>query len=1315
MLDFVKIKAESKTGSKSIIIFPEYITVGSRDLMIRGHDFYAIWDEETGFWSKDENDVIRMIDKMTLDYADTIDGVKQVKLLSEYGSKKWKEWHAYCKDHVDKYHELDSKIIFSNQKVNKTDYVTRTLPYPLEESPTPAYDEIIGTLYEPSERQKIEWAIGAIISGDSKELQKFMVFYGAPGTGKSTILNIISLLFDGYCASFDSKALGNRNSEHALESFKDNPLVAIEHEGDLSRIDDNSRLNSIISHENLVVNEKFKGLYSTKFHSFILMGTNKPVKITDAKSGILRRLIDINPSGNKIKPKRYDELMEQVKFELGGIAYHCLKVYEEMGPKYYNTYIPLSMLSKTNDFFNFMEDNYIFFAQECGGGIPLNTAWARYKEYCDDARVPYPLSKRAFKDELKNYFRKFSSRTHDYVNYYEGFLTEKFDFYNEKEEKKNEKDLVLTVTESNENGWLKFNKRVSLFDSEFEDCLAQYANEEEKPNYKWSNVKTTLADIDTKKVHYVKLPTNIITIDFDLKDDNGDKSLDLNLAAANKWPETYAEVSKGGSGIHLHYIYDGDVNELSNIYDRDIEIKKSVGNSSLRRKLSKCNDYPIAKISSGLPLKEKKVVTEQGIKDERHLRNLIKKGLRKEVFPNTKPSIDYIYKVLDDAYKSGMKYDVMDMAPDIQQFAMSSSHQAENCLKLVSKMQFKSDEPSENVERYKEGPIIFFDIEVFPNLLIVCWKKQGSDKVVRMINPSPTEIEDLCKMKLVGFNNRRYDNHILYARMMGYNNEQLFKLSQAIVVDNDKNALFGEAYNLSYTDVYDFLSSANKMGLKKWEIKLGIHHVENQYAWDEPLDEKHWKEVADYCANDVIATEEVWNANQADWEAREMLSVLSGLTVNDTTNQHTTRIIVGTDKRPQDKFIYTDLSTIYPGYEYNPTGIDKSRYNEGTKIVSGKSIYKGKDPGEGGYAVGYPGIYTNVALLDVESMHPHSAIKLKIFGEEYTAKFAEIVAARLAIKHKDYETASKMMDGKLAPYLKDPKNAKKVANALKTAINSVYGLTSASFSNKLKDPRNKDNIVAKYGALFMINLEEEVTKRGFTVVHIKTDSIKIADATPDIISFCMEYAKDYGFKFNHEATYEKMCIVNDAVYIAKYAKKDWCQKTYNYIPSDNAEHEEDLAYNDKGEYIGPWTATGKQFQVPYVFKTLFSHEPVTFEDMCETFSVNSALYLDMNADLGEDGHDYRFVGKIGQFTPVKPGCGGGVLLREQDGKYYAATGTKKQGKIPKGEIDHYMWLESETVKLLNKEDDIDESYYIYLANEAIDTISQFGDFEQFIS
>ena len=305
-------------------------------------------------------------------------------------------------------------------------------------------------------------------------------------------------------------------------------------------------------------------------------------------------------------------------------------------------------------------------------------------------------------------------------------------------------------------------------------------------------------------------------------------------------------------------------------------------------------------------------------------------------------------------------------------------------------------------------------------------------------------------------------------------------------------------------------------------------------------------------------------------------------------------------------------------------------------------------------------------------MHPSSAIALNIFGP-YTKNFEDLVKTRLFIKHGDYDAASKLFDGKLKEYLTDKAKAKSLSGALKIAINSVYGLTAARFDNKLRDPRNVDNIVAKRGALFMIDLKEEVQKRGYTVAHIKTDSIKIPEADEKIIKFVTEFGKKYGYTFEHEATYDRICLVNDAVYIAKDSKD------------------------------GHWTATGTQFQVPYVFKTLFSKEDILFKDKCETKTTTSAFYLDMNENLNENEHDYQFIGKTGSFCPIKSGCGGGLLMRLQGDKYYAATGTKG-----------YRWLESETVKNLNKESDIDEGYYRRLVDDAIDTISKYGDVEQFI-
>lgn len=898
MLDFLMISTRS-TKRGVIEIYPKFIIKKSSDLMIRGGDFYAIWVEERGLWSTDEQDALSIIDKYLDKYAEEnkgkFEGHVRIMHMWDAESGMIDTWHKYCQKQMrDSFHQLDDKLIFSNTKVSKKDYSSKRLPYPLEKGNISAWDKLISTLYSPEERHKIEWSIGAIVTGDSKHIQKFMVFYGSAGTGKSTILNVIQKLFEGYYSVFDARALGSSSNSFALESFKTNPLVAIQHDGDLSRIEDNTRLNSLVSHELMTVNEKFKAAYSNRFNAFLYMGTNKPVKITDAKSGLIRRLIDVTPSGNKLTKREYDDVTKRIDFELGAIAKYCEDIYRK-DPGAYDDYVPVSMLGASNDFYNFVLDSYFTFKEQ--EDVPLKSAWELYKTYCDEANVPYPFSKRIFKEELKNYFRDYKDRyTKNDTrmrSVYIGFRADKF----EDEEKEEVQTPKIKLIE--------FNSTESIFDKDCGKYPAQYATSKGTPSKKWDNVTTTLDDINTKELHYVKVPENHIVIDFDIPDENGEKSLERNVEEASKWPPTYAEFSKSGKGVHLHYIYTGDPKKLSAIYADHIEVKVYSGKSSLRRKLTKCNNLPIATISSGLPLKgEDKVVNFEAIKTEKGIRTLIKKNLKKEIHPGTKPSIDFIYKILDDAYKSELKYDVSDMKPAVLSFAASSTHQADYCIKLVNKMQFKSEEPSLPVGSRPEDQIVFYDIEIFPNLFLVNWKYEGEGKpVVRMINPKPAEIEELIKYKLVGFNCRRYDNHMLYARLMGYNNQQLFNLSQKII--NEGKGFFGEAYNISYTDVYDF--AAKKQSLKKWEIELGIHHQELGLPWDKPVPEELWTQVAEYCDNDVIATEAVFHKLKGDFTAREILADLAGMSVNDTTNTLTTRIIFGKERHPN--LVYTDLAT----------------------------------------------------------------------------------------------------------------------------------------------------------------------------------------------------------------------------------------------------------------------------------------------------------------------------------------------------------------------------------------------------------------------
>lgn len=1312
MFDFLRV---TKTFRGSRYYYkPTFITKTSiKDLLVRGQAFYAVFDESTGFWTKSKARLIEMIDEQVMAYAENDIGNSALQdeahgpivvQMADSANHIVEQFDRFCKTLGDNQeHLLDMKMLFSNSEVTRKDYATKTLDYPLQEEPTPYYDALVDVLYLPDEREKWEWAVGCMIAGEASKIQKMFAFYGEPGTGKSTIISgifakqVMGGRQAGYAVKFEAVNLVGGN-EFGTDFLENDSILAYDDDAELDKINARSTLNKIVSHETVRVNCKFKSPYMTNPNCIVFVGTNDPIQLSP-NSGMKRRLIDIRPTGNLVSAEVYDECMEHIPFEKSGIAWKCLQTYKRLGRHFYDHYIAEDMLARTSPFHNFVIENVM----ELKDGISLAKAYDIYSAYAEMCKYKNVMVRYKFRDTLKLYFDKYNDGK------FEGFRWEKIG------------KKAPEVTQIDIHSWLVFNKTESLFDKEFADQPAQYANSEGNPKVKWENCKTSLSDLDTHKLHYVKMPENVICLDFDIRGDDGSKSFDKNLEAATKFPPTYAELSKSGCGIHLHYIYTGgDPKELSRIYDNNVEVKVFTGNAALRRCLSQCNDIPLAELSSGLPIKVKggkKMVDWEGFKNEKVLRAMIIKNLKKEYHPATKPSIDYIEKLLSDAYDSGTNYDVRDLQNDILAFAMQSTNKADYCVEAVSRMHFCSKDILEKENDLdnkfvdENAPIVFFDVEVAPSYkqyveyceknkidisksvkksakahFLVCWKFAGENKKVqKLLDPSPNDISELFKYNLIGFNNRDYDNHMVWAASQGYTQEELYSLNSKIINEKDRKAKFGQAYNLSYTDILDFAST--KQGLKKWEIQLGIRHIEWDRPWYEPIPDDRLTDWADYCSNDVVSTEKVFDFLKDDFEAREILAKMAGGTTNDTTNSLTTKLLVHDIQDPKSQFIYTDLSTIFPGYEFHPEGIPKERYSTepGTKISTRKSIYMGEDPSEGGFAnCPQPGVYFNVGLFDIASMHPHSAIRLKIFGEEITKRFENLVEGRVAVKHIRAvgDTAYKEAVKRLGPIIEEifagvkPEDvkakAKAIANALKIAINSVYGLTSAKFDNKLRDSRNVDNIVAKYGALFMITLKHKLQEMGATVVHIKTDSIKVANYTEEIKRFIFDFGQQYGFTFEHEATYSKMCIVDDAQYVA-----------YE-IEADGQKLDEPF-----------WTVTGAKFAPRYLFKNLFTHEEVTYDDYPETKSVSdAAIYISM-------GKTDKFVGRVGSFVAVKEGFGG-ELLRVKGESRSAVTGTKG-----------YLWNEADAIRDYPERLDLD--FYRKQCDDAIEAIDIYYPFDEFVN
>lgn len=903
---------------------------GFKELLVKGGAFYAVYDPATHLWSQDIERLSELIDNDIQQAIDNPDNnCTSAEYMNSMSNGRWNRYIASLKNLKDSKAVLNQRIIFNDREPKLEDYATTQVPYSVKKGSTAAYDELMSTLYSPEERRKLEWAIGALVHGDELErIQKMFVIYGDPGAGKSTVLKIIEMLFPGYIAYFSADQLGS-GYQFATSVFKSSPLIGIQHDGDLSRMWDNATINQIVSHETININEKGVKQYPLKTNTMLFMATNKPVKITDSKAGLLRRLIDIQPSGNRLPADRYFKVNREIEFELGAIAYHCEQVYLKSGYAYYNNYVPTRMISRTNDVYNFIDDNIGEVNKE--GGVSLSHLWKLYRQWCEDANVTLRMKRTDFMYELETYFGKMTRSSKNQNSSagvrFDNFKVDKFLPEDEK---------LVEIPVENEKLSLEYD--TSEFDIMATDYPAQYARNDFSgaPRKQWDSVTTTLKDIDTHKLHWVQVPENHIVIDFDLRGPDGEKSLDANLEAAAKFPPTYAEVSKSGKGVHLHYIYDGDVSKLKNLYDTFIEIKVYSGKASLRRQLSKCNNLPVNHISSGLPLKgEKSMLIKKGLKNEQHLRAIINKALQKKYHAGTKPSIDFIAMILDEAYDSEIPYDVTDLRDSILNFAMGSTHWADHCVQVVGEMKFKSEKPPTS-DSDKGGTLVFYDVEVFPNLFMICWKRDGEKSIQTLINPSREEVTSLTDFDLVGFNNRRYDNHILYAwGYLGYTNQQLYDLSRRIV-SGDPNACFGSAYDLSYTDIYDF--AQKKQSLKKWEIELGIDHKELGIPWDQPVPEDLWPTVQSYCENDVRATEVVFHHLHNDFVSRKILSAMSGLSYNQPNNSHTSQIIFGAEKNPQTDFNFPDLSELFPGYEFNQYAPKDQ-----------KSTYMGEYPSEGGY------------------------------------------------------------------------------------------------------------------------------------------------------------------------------------------------------------------------------------------------------------------------------------------------------------------------------------------------------------------------------
>ena len=128
-------KVSYRSTKNGFEVYPHFVVkTNHQDLMIRGGDFYAIWDDSTKLWSTNEGDAIRIIDNEITSFIKEnehfLDGRVKPLYMWDSDSGSIDKFHKYCqKQSRDSFTPLDENLVFLNSGTDKELYASKRLPY----------------------------------------------------------------------------------------------------------------------------------------------------------------------------------------------------------------------------------------------------------------------------------------------------------------------------------------------------------------------------------------------------------------------------------------------------------------------------------------------------------------------------------------------------------------------------------------------------------------------------------------------------------------------------------------------------------------------------------------------------------------------------------------------------------------------------------------------------------------------------------------------------------------------------------------------------------------------------------------------------------------------------------------------------------------------------------------------------------------------------------------------------------------------------------------------------------------------------------
>ena len=573
----------------------------------------------------------------------------------------------------------------------------------------------------------------------------------------------------------------------------------------------------------------------------------------------------------------------------------------------------------------------------------------------------------------------------------------------------------------------------------------------------------------------------------------------------------------------------------------------------------------------------------------------------------------------------------------------------------------------------------FYDFEVFKNDWLVVFISENDEEIV--VHNDPAILRKALERFdcLVGFNNYSYDDLILSGIMAGYNNYEVWKLSNAIVTGGNVPAeIKVMARKLPTLDTKQEL--APSLSLKEIECNLGMNIVETPISFnlDRALTDDEFYEVVKYCRHDVETTKRLFLLRKDYFESKFDICKefkLDKLDVRKTRANLASKVLkCSKDRLPAGVLENADRLDIKLVDELRTENIPntilnfynniKARFKNGedyTELEKEKLVYSLAGV-EHTFAFGglhgarenyiYEGKMLNV---DVGSYYPSMMINFNFMSRasEHPDLYKNLYDTRMEYKAR--------------------KNNKQ--QIYKILLNSTFCALKSEF-NDLFDPVMSNNICVN-GQLILTDLI--MSLRGYAeLVQSNTDGILVKYKEKDldtIKTICAEWELNYNLKLDYE-------------YVTKIVQRD----VNNYIlkTADGKIKGKGIFANHNGGNFEKNNLT----VVDMALKEYYINNRDVRETITEMIEKNNVTPLQQVAKMGgtydimeHNGQEVQKVNRI--FATWNNSYGAINKVKNKDG-------VKKYTKIANSSDKCY--INNDTI---NKTDTklIDVDYYVNLVNK----------------